>query len=785
MISGSDFKNKIAAAMQTFSTQEAKTEGGGKNLVVDGAGVSKISTEADETVILLAEGDDLVVADSDWNKIEAQAGNNTIQVKGDNNSVLAENGNNDIDVVGGKNTVRTNNGDNNVHVTGNINFIYTDNGDNTVTLIGDASEIHTNNGNNDILSIGAYNIIDMKNGDNKMSSAGSYNKIYADEGNNIINSFGNKNEITTNHGNNRIQSGGDENIITTDNGNNEIYISGYEHDKEDPNELLLTGNGYNNVVNAGNGNDVIIAYGDGNTLNGGNGNDIIKSEGDKNKINGGNGHDGILSIGNKNNIQGGNGNDSLLSLGNNNNIGGGDGNNKIVFDGNNLNITAGNGNNYISTLDFAIMDKTDSTYDLYVDYLNDQIKTKTENNVLMDSVTETKEVSRTVETKVSQANSDIMNQLADIDKTYLDKIDLNALAKDGNPKYLIAKGKSDGKYHIYEYSSSGTYKAVAGFTNGKRDYSKVSSGNGYLYLNKNTTKEEQEVIYTTTTKTTITTQEVTTNTYADVERTVIEGNKNINITTGNGDNYMHLNVSKNLNIKTGDGNNTIDQTGEIVVDEVAKNERTEEVLGEEKTHTEETTSKEKETITTASGNYSTGSPLIVDFDKDGKVEAIAGKGVDVDNNGYADGAATGGDKMLAMSDINGNGSIDGGEVFGDHTISPFTGEKLNAANGFEALKMIAEQAAEHTGINCIENGNVNLAELQKALKTVGINLGFVSDGNITELEDLGHVASINVEDYTEQDESGEVQHRQLGSYTDTEGETYKTDDVWFKLFGKK
>ena len=133
--------------------------------------------------------------------------------------------------------------------------------------------------------------------------------------------------------------------------------------------------------------------------------------------------------------------------------------------------------------------------------------------------------------------------------------------------------------------------------------------------------------------------------------------------------------------------------------------------------------------------------------------------------------------MLAMSDLNGNNSIDGGEVFGDQTVSPFTHEKLNAANGFEALAMIAKEAEEHTGINCIDvNGNVDLANLKRALATVGVNIGFISDDNVTQLEDLAHVASINVAKYL--DFTGDV-NIQTGYYTDNTGKKYNANDVWF------
>ncbi|MEW5819718.1 MAG: hypothetical protein AB1782_05970 [Cyanobacteriota bacterium] len=177
------------------------------------------------------------------------------------------------------------------------------------------------------------------------------------------------------------------------------------------------------------------------------------------------------------------------------------------------------------------------------------------------------------------------------------------------------------------------------------------------------------------------------------------------------------------------------------------------------------------------------SPLILDSNKDGKVSAEQGKGVDLDGDGKADGAATGGDKMLAMGDINGNGKIDGTEVFGDKTVDPFTGKELKANNGFEALKDVAKSAEKHTGIKCMDDeGNVDLKKLKMALEMSGKgSLGMISDNNVTKLEGLGDAAKINVNQYINQQQTGDVQHNQIGSYQTDTGQTHRVDDVWFKL----
>ncbi|MEW5820925.1 MAG: hypothetical protein AB1782_12105 [Cyanobacteriota bacterium] len=179
------------------------------------------------------------------------------------------------------------------------------------------------------------------------------------------------------------------------------------------------------------------------------------------------------------------------------------------------------------------------------------------------------------------------------------------------------------------------------------------------------------------------------------------------------------------------------------------------------------------------------SPLVLDTNKDGKVSAEKGKGVDIDGDGKPDGAASGGDKMLAMGDVNGNGKIDGSEVFGNKTVDPFTGKQLNAANGFDALNQVAKSAKKQTGIDCIDDsGNVDLAKLRQAIQqqTGGKgSLGYISGDNVTQLESLESqdAVKINTNNYVNQQDTGSVQHNQLGSYIDSSGLTQKVDDVWF------
>ena len=305
--------------------------------------------------------------------------------------------------------------------------------------------------------------------------------------------------------------------------------------------------------------------------------------------------------------------------------------------------------------------------------------------------------------------------------------------KNGNPIYRVAMG-SDGKYHIYKSQglSGYSYKCVK----------EVKMGSNYLHTSSSGKKWNPE-----------------TKEYEDVPNYKV----------------MH-------GLENGDGSDVdVDVKVEVDNDENAPDSQN------GKDGQDVKVKVKVEVGSQGGGGFyldeggNTMSPLVVDFNGDGKVDAQAGIGVDIDGDGKVDGAAINGDKMLAMSDINGNGTIDGAEVFGNKTVDPFTGEPINAENGFEALKQVALSAEKETGIKCFDGKNVDLNKLKQCLALKGIKLGFVSDENNTEVEDLSKVDRVNVQDYIETPESGDVQHNQQGSGTDENGNEIKIDDVWFRI----
>lgn len=450
----------------------------------------------------------------------------------------------------------------------------------------------------------------------------------------------------------------------------------------------------------------------------------------------------------------GNGNQTVGLTGSGSSITVGNGNNKITTIGSNNKIKAGEGNNDI----FSYGDKNS----ILVLNGDNTIKTVGDGNSIKAGNGDNKVVAAGNRTKVVVGNGDNIVATRGQNVTVSAGNGDNKIAFWGD-NYRLTAGNGDNNVKTLDWANGGPTSSNA-YLSAKLNAWKASISNDVAWLQDSDIKALAKGIKSTLDYDVTKTKEVVKkyNTevrdpkkcvyygtkwtvYRDktVTKTILNGVNNANISLGNGDNDILVTLS-----------------GQIGDTKVSYSDN----------------------YTKKTGSYLRYSPLIVDFNQDGKVSAAAGQGVDLNGDGKADGAAVGGDKMLAMSDINKNGTIDGGEVFGDQTVDPFTGKKLNAENGFEALALVAQSAEKHTGIKCMDNeGNVDLAKLQTALKTVGINLGFISDANNTMLEDLEKVASINTKNYVEQDAQGDVQHRQLGTYTDESGKQFKVDDVWFTV----
>lgn len=169
------------------------------------------------------------------------------------------------------------------------------------------------------------------------------------------------------------------------------------------------------------------------------------------------------------------------------------------------------------------------------------------------------------------------------------------------------------------------------------------------------------------------------------------------------------------------------------------------------------------------------SPIVLDLDGDGvETTNLSAKAhFDHESDGFAEMTGWAGqDDGILVRDLNGNGKIDtGAELFGSETRLA-SGQK--AANGFEALKELDANADGK-----IDNSDMAFSTLQVWKDANGD--GKADAGELISLGDAG-VGSINVA-YTVGTaiDANANEHRQLGNYTTTTGETRSATDVWFKV----
>jgi len=168
------------------------------------------------------------------------------------------------------------------------------------------------------------------------------------------------------------------------------------------------------------------------------------------------------------------------------------------------------------------------------------------------------------------------------------------------------------------------------------------------------------------------------------------------------------------------------------------------------------------------------SPIILDLDGDG-IETTAVNSFawfDHDANGFAESTGwVGDDDGILARDIDGNGRIDSGrELFGSETLLT-SGSK--AANGFVALAELDNNSDGKIDINDAAYSTLKIWKDRDGD-------GYTSEGELLTLDEAG-IQSLNVSysNSSLQDVNGN-EHRQLGSYTRTDGTTLNAADVWFK-----
>jgi Ca2+-binding RTX toxin-like protein len=168
------------------------------------------------------------------------------------------------------------------------------------------------------------------------------------------------------------------------------------------------------------------------------------------------------------------------------------------------------------------------------------------------------------------------------------------------------------------------------------------------------------------------------------------------------------------------------------------------------------------------------SPIILDLDGDG-VETIAVSAsahFDHASDGFAEQTGwVGKNDGLLVRDLNGNGTIDNGtELLGSEAL---LGNGQKAANGFEVLRELDQN----------NDGKVDAADAAFANLKIWKDVngdGQTDAGELLSLADAG-VQSINV-GYTNSTlvDANSNQHKQVGSFITTAGQTHAAEDVWFQ-----
>lgn len=507
--------------------------------------------------------------------------------------------------------------------------------------------------------------------------------------------------------------------------------------------------------------------------------DIVLVKGNLDKTDGqnyvatGQGKDNVRIIGNNVDVEKNDGELILGFYGDNYNVNSEASKNTIGFWGDNVDITiSGRGPQDIKTLDFSFEEGKFTDFGFEDLLAQDTFAGSTVDTVVTERLT-------------GKDNLDEVGKQYNLTNDQVSKLrelDLTKTTGKGNPYYLLYKkgnsydiGYRDDKNNVYTLDGkkvTTTSTSSSSKVNGRKVTTTTTTTSNKLENVKDINVEREKEITTETEKT---------------DYYNIDGVKNVNINfLNNGkydvgitaeDGYVNINgqnacnndIVQNYNIRG----------GYIVTD---KTKDTDISYVMEKLSLGSGDIKKKTSTSTRTYTMPK-DPLILDTNKDGKIESIktnTNYGVDINGNGVADGAANGADKMLAMSDLNGNGKIDGAEVFGNYTVSPFTKKVLNAKNGFEALKMIAQEAKEYTGIDCMNGNSVNVQKLAEALAKKNINLGLIGGNNTTKLGSLGDIQSVNVGYKSiNEDADDKIKHSEISTYTTLDGKRYMAHDVTF------
>ncbi len=284
------------------------------NEIFGGPGDDSVVGSGGQDTLAGGEGDDTITGgDGGGDSIDGGSGDDTIiSGDGDDDTIFGGPGDDSIQGSGGSDTLSG--GEGNDTITGGDGggeSIEGGSGDDTIT----AGE-----GSDDTIFGGP--------GDDSIQGSGGNDTLVGGEGNDTI-TGGNNDSLPGAGGGESISGGIGDDTITSGDGANDTIFGG-------PGDDSIQGSGGNDTIDGGDGNDTIIGGGGSESIDGGSGDDTITSgEGSNDTIFGGPGDDSIQGSGGSDTIDGGEGDDSIT---------GGDGGNESIDGGSGSDtITAGGG----------------------------------------------------------------------------------------------------------------------------------------------------------------------------------------------------------------------------------------------------------------------------------------------------------------------------------------------------------------------------------------------------------------------------------------------------------
>jgi hypothetical protein len=175
------------------------------------------------------------------------------------------------------------------------------------------------------------------------------------------------------------------------------------------------------------------------------------------------------------------------------------------------------------------------------------------------------------------------------------------------------------------------------------------------------------------------------------------------------------------------------------------------------------------------------SPLTFDLNGDGKVGTTGienGRKFDLNGDGKLDQTAWAGkgDGVLTFDrDGDGVAGADGRELLGDNTDVDGDGKADGHANGFQALRALAEK---HLGKAAVADGKLDAKEIKALEDKAGLRMNV--DGVMKKPSELGITSlSLNYAEAGRNADANGNEHRQLGSFT-INGQERQANDVWFR-----